>query len=188
MSIFTDRFGELCRGKTLDEIAELTGVGRSSVHNYLRGNRPNPGMVELCKIADAFNVSIDWLAGRTPYRTSDRNIRTAAFTLNMSCEAIEEIYGDEFLASVLDHIVVSEHGRAALSLADAYVKTPPGSLDGFAPHVSIDLYLADLVEDRNEAVMYSWENLPKEALCALKEQAILSYMRDELNALREESR
>lgn len=187
MGIFCERFGELCRGLTLDEISAITGLGKTTVHSYLRGNRINPGINEVSKIADAFSVSVDWLLGRSPHRTVNADIVNAAFTLNMTDESVKVIADNEYLAAILDHIVVSKHGRTILQLLDAYEKTPPGSLDGFAPHATVDFGLEQLRENRNEAVFYAWEKLPKNALCALKKQAILTYIRDALDELREES-
>lgn len=182
MPTFTERFEEICRGKTQDEVARLTGLGKATVHNYLHAQR-SPGLNEAVKIAQTFNVSLDWLSGLTPYRTTDRDIATAAFTLNMPDSAIEQLAVDEYLAAITGRIIESEHGRAALVLMDAYLKTPPGSLTGYTPDMVVDLVLEDLEDDRNKAIRYEWDRMTPEVRYAFMQQAILTGIKDKLDAM-----
>ncbi len=45
------------------ELANLIGVDRTSLSSYENGKRI-PDIFMLCKIADIFHVSLDYLAGR----------------------------------------------------------------------------------------------------------------------------
>ena len=48
------------RGMTQKELAELVGVNQSFISD-LEGNKKAPGTPTLMKLAEVFNVSIDWL-------------------------------------------------------------------------------------------------------------------------------
>lgn len=52
------------RGKTQGDIANITGKTRQTVSQYCNG-ASEPGYDTLVKIADYFNVSLDYLLGRT---------------------------------------------------------------------------------------------------------------------------
>jgi transcriptional regulator with XRE-family HTH domain len=65
MSSFSDNFKSLCsaRNITQDEFALILGRTRGTISNYQTG-RNEPNHEDMVKIADYFNVSIDWLLGR----------------------------------------------------------------------------------------------------------------------------
>ncbi len=69
MEIFAERIRELRleRGLTQEEVGEIIGVKRYSVYSYEKG-RACPEMKGLVALADYFEVSIDYLAGRTDRR------------------------------------------------------------------------------------------------------------------------
>lgn len=55
------------QGKSQAEVAEYIGLTVAAYQNYEAGRR-EAGYEVLCKIADMFNVSLDYLLGRTPVR------------------------------------------------------------------------------------------------------------------------
>jgi transcriptional regulator with XRE-family HTH domain len=68
MASFSDRFKMLReqRGWTQDDAAERLGISRSTIAGYESGTKARvPREDMLIKIADAFDVSIDYLLGRT---------------------------------------------------------------------------------------------------------------------------
>lgn len=69
MEIFAERIRELRleRGLTQEEVGEIIGVKRYSVYSYEKG-RACPEMKGLVALADYFDVSMDYLAGRTDKR------------------------------------------------------------------------------------------------------------------------
>lgn len=75
------------RNKTQETIAKMTGKTRQTVSQYVNGIS-EPGYDVLVKIADYFNVSIDYLLGRTgdPNRTP-----CAADDLGLSIGAVNTI-------------------------------------------------------------------------------------------------
>ena len=63
--VFYDRFNELCKAikKTTTGVGEELGIGRSTVNNWRYGG--DIKATTLQKIADYFNVSVDYLLGKT---------------------------------------------------------------------------------------------------------------------------
>lgn len=70
MSKFNERFRKLKDESELSskELAQELGVAPSTLSYYLKDREPNYDM--LIKIADYFDVTIDWLVGRTDSRSS----------------------------------------------------------------------------------------------------------------------
>lgn len=66
---FHDRLKELRKEKDLyqKELADKLNIGRTTIANYEQGKR-FPDKDTLNKIADYFNVSVDYLLGRTNHR------------------------------------------------------------------------------------------------------------------------
>lgn len=64
--MFAERFREIReqRDYTRAEIAKVLNVTTATIGNYELGNR-EPGIRELTILADFFNVSLDYLTGRT---------------------------------------------------------------------------------------------------------------------------
>ena len=69
MEIFAERIRELRieHGLTQEEVGEIIGVKRYSIYSYEKG-RACPEMKGLVALADYFDVSMDYLAGRTDKR------------------------------------------------------------------------------------------------------------------------
>lgn len=63
------------KGITQDDIAKIINTSRSCISNYESGNR-EPDNETILIIADYFNVSVDFLLGRSAVRTlfKDENI------------------------------------------------------------------------------------------------------------------
>lgn len=72
MSKFSDRFRQLKeekQGITLKELSVNLGITVPNLSYYMKGREPSYDI--LIKIADYFNVSTDWLIGRTDARSSE---------------------------------------------------------------------------------------------------------------------
>ena len=52
------------KGFTQEDLGDLVGVAKMRVSDYESG-KTEPPLKTLIKIADVFNVSLDWLCGRT---------------------------------------------------------------------------------------------------------------------------
>lgn len=70
MNKFNERFRMLKEESDLSskELSQELGIAPSTLSYYLKDREPNYDM--LIKIADYFNVTIDWLVGRTDARSS----------------------------------------------------------------------------------------------------------------------
>ncbi|MGR8823417.1 helix-turn-helix domain-containing protein [Leuconostoc citreum] len=55
------------RNVILDEVSSVTGINRATLNRYENGNT-EPNIKTLIKLADYFNVSIDYLVGRSDKR------------------------------------------------------------------------------------------------------------------------
>lgn len=73
MSTFSERIKELRLEKNLTQtqLGEIIGVKHFSIYSYEKG-RACPEMKGLVALADYFDVSMDYLAGRTDKRETNR--------------------------------------------------------------------------------------------------------------------
>ncbi len=80
------RLAELrsARGLTQQQLADLTGLTRGRLNNYEQGTR-EPDLVTLQSLADFFEVTTDYLLGR-----SDTTAEAAAETMNKIDQALGE--------------------------------------------------------------------------------------------------
>ena len=66
MSVFSERLVELRKGMELSQIAVAKEVGVSSrIYQEYEYGKSEPKMSNLVSIADFFDVSLDYLTGRT---------------------------------------------------------------------------------------------------------------------------
>lgn len=74
-----DKIKELCRkqGISLNQLEEKLGYGRNSLYS-LKNKKPNAERIS--EIADYFNVSTDYLLGRTDNPNIANNDRIAGYT------------------------------------------------------------------------------------------------------------
>lgn len=63
---FTTRLKQLRKSKgiTLEQLGEYVGATKATIGNFENGNK-KPSLDLLIKLADYFDVSIDYLVGRT---------------------------------------------------------------------------------------------------------------------------
>lgn len=80
------RLAELrsARGLTQQQLADLTGLTRGRLNNYEQGTR-EPDLVTLQSLADFFEVTTDYLLGR-----SDTTAEAAAETMSKIDQALGE--------------------------------------------------------------------------------------------------
>ncbi|QHT59907.1 helix-turn-helix transcriptional regulator [Paenibacillus lycopersici] len=77
------------RGWTQEQTAGLLGISRAALSHYEK-NRREPDSETLSKFADLFNVSVDYLVGRTaiPHMNLDEPVREFVDQLELSEEEI----------------------------------------------------------------------------------------------------
>ena len=77
-------------GLTQAELAEKLGLSRSSVSSYEIGLFV-PDIESLAAAADYFNVSADWLIGRSKVRKADPDIEAACILTGLSEDAVDAL-------------------------------------------------------------------------------------------------
>lgn len=89
-SVFQERFEKLIEnsGKSEKEIAQEIDLSQSTVNNYRNNKKKLPDATALAKIADTFHVSVDWLLGREPIRSSDLDVKTICKKTGLSEMAV----------------------------------------------------------------------------------------------------
>ncbi len=91
----------LAGGLTQTEMAEKLGVSKSTISMYENGNR-EPDFETLEKIADFFNVDIDYLLGRTE-KTITLPETVGKYYLNEeTAKAAQEIFENKELRALFD--------------------------------------------------------------------------------------
>lgn len=77
------------KGLKQDELSTKLGISRASLSHY-ETNRREPDYDTINRIADFFNVSIDYLVGRTddPQRSMDADVRDFIDSLELADESV----------------------------------------------------------------------------------------------------
>ena len=87
--IMADGIGTHC-GYTQEEIAKVMGVKRQAISQYCNGATV-PTIDKLEKLADYFEVTTDYLLGRTDVKSQDIDVRTMSEKLGLSEEVLIKI-------------------------------------------------------------------------------------------------
>lgn len=71
------------KGLTLQQVADAIGVGNNTISRYETGKR-EPNLAVINRLADFFNVSVDYLLGRTddPHNAEKKVIKEKTADLN----------------------------------------------------------------------------------------------------------
>lgn len=96
MNILALRIKELrkANGMSQKELADILGMKRENISNYERGIITNISSEVLDKLADQFNVSVDYLLGRTD-TPSDTGVEKEYADLLMMFRKGEQAVGEE---------------------------------------------------------------------------------------------
>ena len=91
-SPFPVRFTSLLRSSNTkqDTLAKYVGATRQSISQWSRGDT-KPDIYYLGKIADYFEVSTDYLLGRTKEKTTNEDIKTACKVTGLSESTIKDL-------------------------------------------------------------------------------------------------
>lgn len=89
-SSFAKRLREICEGRTQQEIADGAGITRQNLGKFLLGET-KPDVDTLEKLATFFNVSTDYLLGRTDVKPIDPSLDAAVEYTGLSPNSIHNI-------------------------------------------------------------------------------------------------
>lgn len=106
-NVFIERFNKIVgTDATQEEIAQKIGTSRQNVGNWLSG-KSKPDINMLAKIAAAYEVSTDYLLGRSDVKSVDpsRKINIACEVTNLNEDAVKVLNS---LQSESNHILLSK--------------------------------------------------------------------------------
>lgn len=89
-SPFTSIFRDLIMNDTQQAAAEKIGVSRQNVGKWTSG-ATMPNASALCRIADAYGVTTDYLLGRTEAKTGDFKMRAFCDYMELNEKHIEKV-------------------------------------------------------------------------------------------------
>jgi plasmid maintenance system antidote protein VapI len=94
--VFYNRTADLFKGFTQTQIAGMTGIAQSKIHDIIdcaqypqKAKNKLPTIDIACKIAKAFDVTTDYLLGITDNKTTDKATQELCNTLGLSDAAID---------------------------------------------------------------------------------------------------
>ena len=88
-----ERIKKLCnqRGISVYQLEEKIDIGRNTIYQW---NKRTPSTEKIQKVADYFNVSTDYLLGRTenpnPLETEDKNIPPEYFAIQRKSKKLNQ--------------------------------------------------------------------------------------------------
>lgn len=92
INIFAQRLGRLIKekGYTHENVAQGIGVTRQGVGKWVSGESV-PDVLTTAKLANFFNVSVDYLAGNSNIKTNDMNLQMVCAFTGLNEDAVENI-------------------------------------------------------------------------------------------------
>lgn len=110
---------ELCksRGLSFNDVEEGLGIGKNTLYGLKRNN---PSTERIMQLADFFNVSVDFLLGRTDQENPRDIIKET-----LESEDLKELEFDEFFSMDIKkdgQKITDRDKRIIKSMIDAYLK------------------------------------------------------------------
>ena len=136
------------RGLSITKLAESIGISYQSLQRYEAGKR-DPGIQVLIKLADYFNVSVDYLIGREP---KNKTIRSYHYYIINEDYALKKL---GVTAPTSEMPILDESEFEALKYSLESNDKLPDSLHDLCRLYYSKLYHADEISDA------SFENLAK---------------------------
>lgn len=139
-SVVAERIREITNGETQQEIADRSEISRQAAGRIINGQN-NPDIDTLLKIAQAYNVSADYLLGLSDVKSSDTTVKdicavlkidedtlaTLAYIVKMRSTTFAEFVKEGHLFAILNDIAtlqstsedMLEIGKSASNILDA---------------------------------------------------------------------
>ena len=137
---FASRFRELCGVEEQNELSVMLDVTKNTFRQWTNSNA-TPTMEKLIKLAEYFNVSVDYLTGKSPIKSPEIETRAAVLRYGLSEVGLSELsamplsemnHGAEHInamnrkaetmtyRAIINLLLSSEHGKKALRLLSSY--------------------------------------------------------------------
>lgn len=147
--------------KKQKELAEALGVLDNTISYFVSGKRV-PNLEQIIKIAQFFDVSTDYLLGRTGAKTRDMSIRTICDYTGLSEAAVSELHNTKGFVNSCNNerAIIDEslreyaHSREnALNIVNLFIE---GHMSQFGNHLyKYKLGIAEAVEE-HRAYLNDW--------------------------------
>lgn len=166
---FNNIFRELIGAATQQEVADKIGVSRQNVGRWLLGDT-TPDINTLGKIADAYNVSTDYLLGRTGIRNVEPDLIAAIKYTGLSDDTINA------LSSLIEHkailSILIENIHFALVVSNIQHLTKLYSLRRYLNEKILPLCESTSDEDKQslKALSSSLKKITQKYCCGIQTQ------------------
>lgn len=130
---------------TQDKVAEIVGVTRQTVGNWCSGDS-SPDAAALCKIADIFDVSIDWLMRENAPQKINATLAAICDYTNLNEKAINIISSDEVFADFINNLMESEYAILIAESLNAANELITNARDALCGETSIKTPVETLYE------------------------------------------
>lgn len=132
------------------ELTEYLGFSPQAINQY-RNGQTRPSLESICKIADFYNVSVDYLLGRNPIPSTDYNVQKVHEYTGLTMAAISELCAMKALndsnaeTDILSLMLESSEFRYIIGL--------------------ISLVMSEKIEkESTPPAVFDFHNIPQEAL------------------------
>ena len=143
---FTEKINGLFEGKSQTELAEMLEISQTMVSALKKGKIQSPGIDTVYRIAEKFNVSVDWLLGLAKDPTTNKATKELCATLGLSGNTIEYLKNEknESVQNTIDFLI-EQHHHVKLRIKNDEFKKPfkfPKSQDIFSLLDELSCFLA----------------------------------------------
>lgn len=178
-SVFATRLRRLFDERpniTQAQLSKTIGVTRQTISQYLNGIS-EPSYAALVKIADYFDVSLDYLLGRSEARTTDLNIKNVCEITGLNEHSIDLLNGINACAMDDKFGEIQLFGRNpdyALCLVNEFIDFAFSPIDEFS--IPYDHYLSFREQvEQNQIASQKWEQLTTEEQNKLISETLHGY-------------
>lgn len=89
VDLFSERLKTAMKDLTLQDMADKTGIGKTTLHSYLN-NKNTPNLDKLAKIAEATDFTVEWLASGHIPNTNMTRVPHYDLVASAGCGALVE--------------------------------------------------------------------------------------------------
>ncbi len=181
-SVLATRLRLLLDGKpnaTQTQLSEAIGVSQQMVSQYVNGIS-EPGCNTLIKIADFFDVSLDYLLGRTETRTTDPTIKKVCEITGLNEHSIDLLSGINACAMDDEYGEIQLFVRNpdyAFCLVNEFIDFAFSPVNAFSIPYDHYLFFREQVE-KNQIAAQKWEQLSIDEKKELIERTLNRYNSD----------
>ena len=100
------------QGKTVQQLADETGIPRTTLNRFFAGTLMNPGFMDVCSLCASLELSADELIGLSPQKSGDSvTVDFLQLELDHKDEMLQE--KDAAISRLLDRSRIQEAGISA---------------------------------------------------------------------------